>query len=74
MCDQVLHGYAWMEDERRFVLHAQFPGKRKDIGHQEEGDGSQHRQETQEKGEVALISIPSHLPGWLANVSHIIVL
>ena len=34
-------------------------------GHQEEGDGSQHRQETQEKGEVALISIPSHLPEWL---------
>ena len=28
-CDQVLHGYAWLEDERRFILAAEFPNKRK---------------------------------------------
>ena len=28
-CDQVLHGYAWSEDERRFILAAKFPNERK---------------------------------------------
>ena len=28
-CDQVLHGYAWSEDARQFVLHAQFPSEKK---------------------------------------------
>ena len=28
-CDQVLHGYAWLEDERRFILATEFPNKRK---------------------------------------------
>ena len=30
VCDQVLHGYAWLEDERMFVLYAKLSGKRKD--------------------------------------------